>query len=425
MTTVGIIAEFNPFHNGHKHLINQAKKITKADYVIVIMSGNFLQRGEASIYNKFTRAKMAVSEGVDLVIELPVAYSTGSALDFSNGAINILDKLNSIDYLCFGSENIDTVLFNKITDVIINEPAKYKLALKDNLSKGASYPMARENALADYFKSENISSFISSPNNILAIEYYSSIKRINSSIKPIPIPRLNSAYHSIDISNTLSSATSIRTYIEDNIKNISNEADFSNLMKAIAHTIPQNTLEILIKEYNKTGPVFPNYILPFLQYSILTHNNLSHICDIDHDLSNKITKISPYNKYDDIINLLKSKNYTSTRITRGLIHCILNYTRDNRERFINNNYGFYANILAFRKDSSKLIKEISIKSQIPLITKKANFQSYFNEYPNINYSVAKELWDFDLLASNIYNCLLYNMYSTEQKNDLETTPIIV
>lgn len=195
MKTVAIIAEFNPFHNGHKYIVNQAKKITNSDYCISIMSGNFLQRGIPSMWDKYTRATIAVQEGIDLCLELPFPYATGSAYDFAMGAVSILNSLNSVDYLCFGAETDDLALFERITEILINEPDEYKTQLKTYLSQGLSFPSARSNALVSILQDTSISDLLSKPNNILALEYIHSLKKINSPIKPIIIKRIIANYH--------------------------------------------------------------------------------------------------------------------------------------------------------------------------------------------------------------------------------------
>ena len=202
MKTVGIIAEFNPFHNGHAYLIEKARELTNADHVIVVMSGNFVQRGAPAFMDKFTRTAIALENNVDLVLELPVCYSMSSAAYFATGAVATLDKLNVVDYLCFGCENDNLDLLNLIADIIIDEDECYSEALQSYLKTGMSFSRSRENAIIKSLSlrgvnmsSDELSLIISSPNSILAIEYIISIRKSGSKMVPVPIKRLDKGYH--------------------------------------------------------------------------------------------------------------------------------------------------------------------------------------------------------------------------------------
>ena len=209
---LGIIAEYNPFHNGHLHHLETSKKLTGADYTVAIISGNFTQRGSTSIIDKWSKAKMALENGIDLVIELPVLYSISSAENFADGAIKILNSLGIVDYLSFGAETSDISILNKIADILHLEPEEYKKLLSLELTNGLSFPKARENALINYIKNNannifenNESNFekykkvLSSPNNILGIEYLKALKKYKSSIKPICISRFATDYNSTEL----------------------------------------------------------------------------------------------------------------------------------------------------------------------------------------------------------------------------------
>ena len=220
LNVLGIIAEYNPFHNGHRYHIEQAKKLSNADYVIVVMSGNFTQTGNVSIYDKFTRAKLATEYGVDLVIELPTIYANSSAEGFAFGAVTLLNNLNIVNYICFGAEtdNIDTL--QNISKTINNKDKEINLKIKEFLKTGVSYPVARENALNSYLN-ENETQILDKSNNILAIEYLKVLDKLNSQIIPICIKRESSDFNEIMLnkkSDKYTSATSIRNMI--NLKKI-------------------------------------------------------------------------------------------------------------------------------------------------------------------------------------------------------------
>ena len=183
MKIVGLITEYNPFHNGHKYHIEKAKEITGAEYVIAVMSGDFVQRGAPAVMPKHLRAEMALHGGCDMIIELPVRYATGSAEYFASGAISILDGLGCVDAICFGSECGDYASLEKIAKVLADEPDDYKLLLQNNLKAGYSFPVARQIALENYFHDDKLNAVIKEPNNILGIEYIKAMLSRNSSMK--------------------------------------------------------------------------------------------------------------------------------------------------------------------------------------------------------------------------------------------------
>ncbi len=409
MKTLAIIAEYNPFHNGHLYHLNKAKELTGSTHSVAIMSGSFLQRGLPAMWDKYTRSKMATTAGIDLVLELPFVYATGSAKDFSTGAVSILDKLQSIDYLCFGAETDDIELLSSIAEIINEEPKSYKDQLTLALASGVSFPYARTIALNKYFEADdnNVSDIINQPNNILAIEYLAALKRINSNIEPILIKRNHAMYHDTTMYGSISSASAIRAGIQSEDFNLSH----------ITSEIPMCIHEIIAQSYLSSWPITEDELTPFLQSKLINPLNYNEVCDISEDLANKLNKLYPVTNYQDAIKALSSKDLTTTRINRSIIHLLLEYKELHRKEFIDNSYGLYANILSFRKDSSQLIKAINQQTLIPLITKKADFEKYLSGYINLDYNVAKTMWNYDTKATNLYNCMVYNRYGTILPND--------
>lgn len=414
MKTLGIIAEYNPFHNGHKYHLQKSLEITGASHSIAIISGNFLQRGTPAIINKYERAKIAALNDIDLVLELPFVYATGSASDFSMGAISILNNLNSVDYLCFGAETDDISLLKEVANVVINEPTKYKNILQENLKDGLSFPKAREIALTTYFDDKNLTKVISAPNNILAIEYIAALIKCNSSIEPILIPRISAQYHDPTIYNNISSATAIRHAFSS-----------TNNFDSIANDIPLYTYQILKDNYNVSFPIETNDFSMFLQQFIINLNDNSSYCDLNTFILNKLKKIQIQQNYQSICDSLKSKEVTFSRISRALIHGLVGYTTDDRNDFIKNNYSLYCNILSFRKSALPLIKHINNHSKIPLITKKANFNKSFIDSLETTKSIANRMWELDLKATDIYNLGVFNKFNIQQKNDFTTRISII
>ena len=444
MKTLAIIAEYNPFHNGHQYHLECAKKLTGADYSIALMSGNFLQRGIPAMWDKYTRATMASLSGVDLTLELPFVYASGSARDFATGAVSILDSLGIVDYLCFGAETDNLDLLSIIADVINSEPDSYKEQLNYSISNGLSFPQARTVAVTKYLSQskevlkliqtsehqenleesvmttlqltlEGVASALNMPNNILAIEYIAALRRINSRIKPVIIKRCNAMYHDEKLYNSISSATAIRASIEASSFELSN----------IKHDIPAEVYNVVESSYMHSWPINYEALTPYLQCKLLNPCIYNEICDISEEFAHKLRKLQPVTNYQAAIDALSSKDLTATRIFRNLIHLIMDYKEEHRKLFIDNSYAMYASILSFRKDKSALLKHINEHSSIPLITKKADFEKYFADHQNINLSTAKIMWDYDIKATNLYNCLVYNTYGSKLQNDYNISlPII-
>ena len=220
---LGIIAEYNPFHNGHLHHLNESKKIANCKYSVCVMGGNFTQRGSCSLVDKWSKAKMAILNGVDLVIELPVLYSVSSAENFAYGAVKILDSLNVVTDISFGAESNRIDLLDAVADVLTFEPIEFKNLLTDFLDSGVSFPKARECACLKYFEQQNISfdcsllkDVLSSPNNILGIEYLKALKKLDSKIVPHVVNRVCSDYNSVDFKDNIASGTAIRNIVSNN-----------------------------------------------------------------------------------------------------------------------------------------------------------------------------------------------------------------
>ncbi|MGL5084152.1 MAG: tRNA(Met) cytidine acetate ligase, partial [Clostridium sp.] len=209
MNITGIITEYNPFHNGHLYHLDSAKSRTSSDGIICIMSGNFMQRGEAAMVDKFERTKMAIENGVDLVLELPTFYALSSAEQFAKGSVSILNSLGVVNNIFFGSEcgNVDDLI--KIAKVLVHEPLEFKEELKINLDKGLTFAKSREISLVKLLKDENLSQILQNSNNILGIEYIKALLTLNSEISPLTLKREGASYNDKTLSSQFASATSI------------------------------------------------------------------------------------------------------------------------------------------------------------------------------------------------------------------------
>ena len=354
--------------------------LSHADHVIALMSGNFLQRGSIALWDKYTRAEMAVADGFDLCLELPFVYATGSAGDFADGAVAILSKLHAIDYLAFGVEQAEPEMFDEIAEILVEEPENYQLALKQALKNGASYPKARQMAIATIC-GDSAAALLETPNNTLALSYLCAIRKLNAHIKPIFIKRISNDYHDTDLQAQISPATYLRMETPD-------------------HTYLSDAM-----------------LTPFVQACRLREPELSDICDISPALADKLQH-APYPiDYEVLVEQLKTKDITRSRIARALLHLLLGYTESDRQKFIGSGYACYANILALKKESSSLIRQLHESSMIPVITKKADFDTILSAYPAIDTELARTMWQYDLRATELYNCIYYNHYGITLPND--------
>lgn len=391
MKTIGIIAEFNPFHNGHKYLIDEAKRITNAENVVIICSGNYVQRGTPAIIDKSIRAETALNNGADAVFELPVFYSTASAELFARASVNFLTQLNCIDFLCFGCENDDLEELSAVASVLCDEPDIYKNILSKYLKTGISFPKARINAIRDYCEANNLScdidKLLSSPNNILAIEYIKAIKFFNSKIKPVPIKRLGAGYNSNDINEAFASATGIRTELT------------INGTKNIKQFVPEDCYTTL----SNINPVNFDDFCSILGYKLISENDFDKYYGINNELSNRINNYkNQFNDIDTFIDALHSKNYTYSGISRALLHVILNIKKSDVEAFIDSGYFSWARLLGFNKNSNilSLIKE---KSTLDIISK---LSAYYNECS----AISKKMLDVSIKADELYRMIYMNKY---------------
>lgn len=408
MKTVGLITEYNPFHNGHLYHLQKAKELSGADFVVVVMSGDFVQRGFPAITDKFTRTSMALSQGADLVLELPSCYATASAEFFAFGAVSLLEQLGCVDYLVFGSECGDISALSSLAKLFVMESAPYKTALKETLSQGISYPAARIRALQHAMPelSDDISALLEQPNNILAIEYLKSLKKLNSSITPYTLQRCGADYHHENFHGTLSSATAIRKVL------LSSKHFSEHSCVQLKEQIPENAYSVFSEVLKQNPPVDINSFSEFLAYSlIMNQDRLTDYLDVDEALANRIRNhMYSFTNITEFADLLKNKAYTHTRITRALCHILLNSTKENMDLFLENGIIFYGRALGFRRSSAPLLKAIKENTSIPFITKLADSDKFLTE-------TGKCMLSQDLRSSQLYRKvqkkdMVYNEYAT-------------
>ena len=385
---LGIVAEYNPFHNGHLYHIRKTKEKSGAKYVVCVMSGNFVQRGNTSIVDKWTKAKMALANEVDLIIELPTIYSVSSAESFAQGAIKILHNLGIVDTISFGTETDDFAALNNISKIIAEEPKEYVNILKEELNKGVSFPKAREIALINYLNDDiRYKNILNNPNNILAVEYLKALKKLKSKMVPVAIKREKVYYNDNSIVDDFASATAIRNMII--------HKEFDELSKVV----PRISYDVISKEY-EIGNFVPD-ISSFEKeiFYVLRRMSLSEISelpDVTEGLENTIKNAANFcNNIKDFINMVKTKRYTQTRIQRILIFALLGITKKDVQSAKKVNP--YARILGFNDKGKMLLSAISqVNPKMPVITSVKKFVD-----SNVNKTY-KRMLDIDIFATDVY-----------------------
>ena len=416
---LGIIAEYNPFHNGHLYHLQESIKRIRPDYTIVAMSGHFTQRGEATIVDKWARTTMALQAGVDLVLELPVTYACQTAELFAFGAVQLLNHTGIVTHLSFGTEFPKLQLLKTIASILAVEPDEYKKRLKTHLGNGLSFPRARLFALSEYISKhepsfanqlEDIENIMTSSNAILAIEYLKAIKRTNSKMKPVPIARIGSSYNDTEMKGEFSSATAIRKQL----LSAKNSPD-------LAETLPLFSFQIL-KENIKMGrgPV-TNQSLEQLILGNIRRSSLEEIkswMDVEEGLENRIKKFGySSSSIDELLAKSKTKRYVYTRLQRILIHGLLGISTDDIKEY--NKYGgpLYLRILGFRAKSSPLLTHLKDKAKVPIISKAADYNRHGSK-------LLSRMFEVDVLATDLYSLGFPGQYQRTGGQDF-TMPIII
>lgn len=398
MNAAAIIAEYNPFHKGHAYHIDETKKATNADCIIALMSGNFVQRGTPAIFDKYTRAHSAILAGADLVLELPVIYATGSAEFFAENSIKILNRINGINYISFGVEHEKLEDLTKIANLLTYENEEFKLDIKKHLNEGDSIAVARGKALENQINgSTNI---FTMSNNILGVEYLKALKKTSSSIKPLAIKRIGNNYNDIIATSDFPSATAIRKMFLN--------GDLANVNLAIP-----NDIFIYFKNIK---PLFENDFSIILNHALLNnYGKFNEFLDVDDKLANRIENCmgkGAFYSFSDLTMLLKSKNYTYTRISRVLTHIMLGIKKNDVIE------PEYCRVLGFNKNGSKFIKENKNTLNSILFTDA-------NKIKNTLSEKALGSLEKDIYASNIYRMAMSNKHGIIIPDEYRHKPEII
>lgn len=394
MKICGVIAEYNPFHNGHKLQLKSAMEKSGADICVVVMSGMFTQRGDISIAPKFTRTKMALTQGADLVLELPTCYSLQPAEYFALGGVGILKSIGA-NYISYGTEAVSETDRNVIDDFVnlTNKPNKnFEKQIKVNIKEGMAYPQARLTAFHQLSTHSDVS-ILKSPNAILEIAYQNAIHRLDSRLIPVPIPRVGDAYHEATPQSRIASATAIRKLV------LAGE-DYSAYM-------PMECYDILDSYLSNNIVADVNLVYPYFVHALTTSpKTLRAVPDGSQELFNRMINAAPVSEnLKEYIDNVSTRRFTSARVSRAIMHSILNIS----SHLINdmrNELPLYARVLGVRKDKKDVLGLLAKQSSIPVFTSVAN--------PNLATPLQKTLLQIDITATNLYNFTLKNQHLYNQ-----------
>ena len=362
MRVVGIIAEYNPLHNGHIYHLERAKALSDADFCVVVLSGNFVQRGEAACTDKFSRATWALRAGADLVLELPSVYAVAPAERFATGAVRTLNATGVVTDLAFGCEAPDLRTLYQISDIIATEPPALQEAIKKHLSLGKSYPRARFDALSEYGIPKSMLAAIAQPNNILAVEYLGAIRQYAKGIEPLPIERIGTGYHSEEIVGEVASATAIRkAIIEGRNEILSTMPSFVGgpLLYDDQFIIPQEALSDV------------------MLYAIRRMNTaeLAALPDVAEGFENVLYRaVREARSLTEFYEKIKTKRYTLARCKRIVASALLGITSDQVRKLAQSREGSYLKVLGFRRQARTLISEIAKRKTAPLFLRNSDLE---------------------------------------------------
>ncbi|WP_207642071.1 nucleotidyltransferase [Syntrophomonas zehnderi] len=411
MAVLGIIAEFNPFHNGHLHLIQRAHQQEHFSATVIVMSGNFLQRGEAALCNKWSRTAMALKAGADLVIELPFCFAVRSAYYFARGAIQLLQRTGVVSHLAFGSESGNLEELQNLADYLVDESPAYQECLRKHLATGISFASARSLALQSLLPDPKLKHLLLMPNNILALEYLHVLAEEQSAIKPITIMRQGTGYHSTEL-GPLASASAIRSCLLD-------KADREYLVE----TMPLTSLHRLEHEILAgRAPISMNA----LEQSILlklrcsSAQELAEIYEVTEGLENRILQgANLYGTLEELKHYIKSKRYSLARINRTLLYILLDVQARQIAAFdeLGPNY---LHILGFSTQGQKILQEIKDKTNLPVLNRGSNVKKLHQDKSD---PLTQAMLDLDIRSTDIYTLLYPNPRERRGGQDFTTSPV--
>ncbi|WP_438495550.1 nucleotidyltransferase [Paenibacillus sp. IHBB 3054] len=412
MTTVGIIAEYNPLHNGHVHHFNEAKKISGADSVIVVMSGPFTQRGEPAAVSKRARTEMALHMGADLVIELPVAYALQPAEWFAFGAVSLLEATGVVDSLCFGSEAGTLGELLPLAGFLAEESSELQSEIRRRMALGTSFPAAYSAAAASVWEGSlpgeenpfDAEELLRQPNNSLGLHYLIALRRLGSVIRPLTVPRTGAGFHDpLQAGSSIASATAIRRLLNEG----GSPAEF----------MPEYSVSILEREHAAgRGPLSLEDFRTQLRHVLTTHTaaELRSLQDMNEGLENRLLRVMPQLEQfsvSELLQVLKSRRYTHTRLQRLLLHALLNHSKEEMTPSRLAQGPGYIRVLGFSESGRKLLKNMKRSASLPVVLSPAHF--------------SHPMLERDLQASAAYAGAFANPLRTDLYSDFLQPPVRV
>lgn len=410
MKVTGIIAEYNPFHNGHLYQIHKVKEHSDS-LIIAVISGSFTQRGEAAVFDKWQRAESAIKSGCDIVLELPFAFACRSAQDFARGGVELLSRLGIVNQLAFGAETDNLPLLTKLAAQL--DSPNFQQQLHEEIASGLSYAQALTNVLA---ADKDTQELLHLPNNILAIEYLRSLQKLNSPIKPLLIPRQGAGYHEEEIKGSLASATAIR----QSLYKKENTADLKAVLPPASYELTSQLLtgQALTSQLPKMDRLY----LP-LQAKLLTSQipDLQKIHGINEGLENRIIDRSKTaTSWQKLIQSVTTKRYPASRIARTLLYLLLGIDKETIAQF-DLSGPLYARLLATSPQGKTLLKDIKAHSSIPLITKTSQYLTTNKRREALaSLTPLEQMLRLDTIATELRNL---TCQVPAPRNDFQQSPI--
>ena len=394
MRAVGLVTEYNPFHNGHLHHLRESLRVTGAEASVAVMSGHFLQRGEPAMVDKWVRTEMALAAGVDLVFELPFAFACNSAPHFAMGAVQTLDALGVVDSLCFGSEAGDLAQLNKVATVLVERQEEIESLTAARLRDGVNYPVARSEVLVGLLP-EVPAEILNSPNNILGIEYLKALYSTNSRIQPSTIKRLGAGYHDTDVTAQIASATGIRRMIAAG--------------EEVESLLPQPCRKVLDEALRAGRSLDTGRLFVALQSQMLQESEtLNEIYLVDDGIDRRLDLAAlKAGSFDELVSGIKSRQWTLTRIQRILMYVLLQVKAVEMKAFMQTG-PLYLRLLGSSERGRKILARARRRKKLPIIADPAratNTLRKFYRNRSAYQQLAEEMLRLDLRATRIYGLL--------------------
>lgn len=415
MRISGIIAEYNPLHLGHEFHIAETRRMTHSDFIITILSGDFVQRGLPAVLDKHARTRMALEAGSDLVIELPVCYALSSGEGFAFGGVSLLQQLCCTDFLCFGTEAGELDQLLSIAQALLNESPCYKAAYQAALKQGLTHPAARIQAVRTAYPALDLSVLEGHSNNMLALEYCKALYRLESTIQPVTVKRLGQSYLEEEADPAVfSSATAIRRHLMMQEMQTDTPAGKALLSDMVSEPVQQ----LLTQAHLQKRLIFAEDLSALLHYKLLSEDKkqLTDYYEITPDFANKIQKALPdFEDFSQFSNLLWTKELTYARVCRNLLYILLNIKTDfwNIQKPVP-----YARILGFKKSAAPLLSEIKKNASIPLITKLADAKKLLD-------ADSYALLQTDIRAAHLYDSVVFHKSGIRLPHEMRKQIIIL